>query len=144
MVGPPRQKAPSAIRCIKTARAPPPSGEKKWNVRKHRAPKGALRLMWISSMKSSVSLSVRKHRAPKGALRLGDLDVALVEVGVRQKAPSAKRCIKTTKRQCRVEHRRKYVRKHRAPKGALRRAGGEERGGFCDLVSESTERQKVH
>ena len=45
---------------------------------------------------------------------LGDVDTS-------QKAPSAKRCIKTpgigTSRTCPIE-----VRKHRAPKGALRRA----------------------
>ena len=62
----PGQKVPSAIRCIKTrrlARHP------------HTSP-------------------VRKHRAPKGALRLqfpGKTDTSLY----RQKAPSTKRCIKT-------------------------------------------------
>ena len=69
--------------------------------------------------RKSVSRSVRKHRAPKGALRRGH--EALEAAGnVGQKAPSAKRCIKTpgygsTDAYCRGE-----VRKHQAPKGALR------------------------
>ena len=37
-----------------------------------------------------------------------------------QKAPSAKRCIKTTPRTMTRQPRRPPVRKHRAPKGALR------------------------
>ena len=62
---------------------------------------------------------VRKHRAPKGALRRGH--EALEAAGnVGEKATSAKRCIKTpgygsTDAYCRGE-----VRKHQAPKGALR------------------------
>ena len=61
---------------------------------------------------------------------------------VRQKAPSAKRCIKTFGLRAGVSL-PMTVRKHRAPKGALRLSealrlalGGE--------GSESTERQKVH
>ena len=43
----------------------------------------------------SDGLGVRKHRAPKGALRLAEsVADALYDV-VSQKAPSAKRCIKT-------------------------------------------------
>ena len=38
-------------------------------VRKHRAPKGALRLERAIGSKRSLA-EVRKHRAPKGALRL--------------------------------------------------------------------------
>ena len=110
------QKAPSAKRCIKTAgivvRGPPAEAVRKHrapkgalrldtavgehigitDVRKHRAPKGALRrtLLWNSAKR----FTVRKHRAPKGALRLVDtLKTRLVLIG--QKAPSAKRCIKT-------------------------------------------------
>ena len=37
---------------------------------------------------------VRKHRAPKGALRLTCLVDAVEPVRICQKAPSAKRCIK--------------------------------------------------
>ena len=40
-------------------------------VRKHRAPKGALRLTDRVGL-TAVSGDVRKHRAPKGALRLSD------------------------------------------------------------------------
>ena len=64
-------------------------------------------------------LHVRKHRAPKGALRLvvgRDLE-GLVVAG--QKAPSAKRCIKTGGGRGRASA-CGVVRKHRAPKGALR------------------------
>ena len=60
---------------------------------------------------------VRKHRAPKGALRHDIIDVARVPRRG-QKAPSAKRCIKTA-----------------AFDGASR---------DDDRLSESTERQKVH
>ena len=63
-----RQKAPSAKRCIKTT---VPSAGRQWPIR------------------------VRKHRAPKGALRpranATDKDFATLC----QKAPSAKRCIMT-------------------------------------------------
>ena len=37
-------------------------------VRKHRAPKGALRRRWMSTAHHTTQ-NVRKHRAPKGALR---------------------------------------------------------------------------
>ena len=50
-------------------------------VRKHRAPKGALRL-GSSSMFMCVMVFVRKHRAPKGALRRGP-DSADQEVSTR-------------------------------------------------------------
>ena len=62
-------------------------------------------------------MPVRKHRAPKGALRLSVFrDVDAIE-GQCQKAPSAKRCIKTQRR----------VSVH-----------------VVVRESESTERQKVH
>ena len=110
-------------------------------VRKHRAPKGALRLRCCTSFPawelnrqkapsakrciktdSAASTSrqthpVRKHRAPKGALRPPGLAQVLAQ-DPRQKAPSAKRCIKT--RRCVASVRETRVRKHRAPKGALR------------------------
>ena len=60
-------KAPSAKRCIKTrlvVGARHPSEE----VRKHRAPKGALRQPDILRLPPRAS-RVRKHRAPNGALR---------------------------------------------------------------------------
>ena len=61
---------------------------------------------------------------------------------IRQKAPSAKGCIKTWHRRQRRKE-RFHDRKHRAPKGALRRgavAAFEDEGG----ATESTERQRVH
>ena len=112
------QKAPSAKRCIKTRS--PYRQKPAWFVRKHRAPKVALRppsrraftppimpgqkapsaKRCIKTAKScsyvkNVFSSVRKHRAPKGALRqhVHHQWNPLGEVG--QKAPSAKRCIKT-------------------------------------------------
>ena len=90
-------------------------------VRKHRAPKGALRQLHRVRVGQRVD-EVRKHRAPKGALRPagyrrhGALDSHC------QKAPSAIRCIKTRRAgglNGEVVH---AVKKHRAPKGALRRA----------------------
>ena len=110
------------------------------HVRKHRAPKGALRPV-NDAAPSLGCCGVRKHRAPKGALRLrlGNMDTRLSVLS--QKAPSAKRCIKTLDIDRLAVAGR--VRKHRAPKGALRHA---ERCCYqcCPCWSESTERQKVH
>ena len=82
-----RQKAPSAIRCIKTQR--------------------------LSPLQRAVRM-VRKHRAPKGALRhVTNLLLEALEF-LSQKAPSAKRCIKT--RHFRAGHPSlSLVRKLRAP-----------------------------
>ena len=60
---------------------------------------------------------VRKHRAPKGALRPVDKAVEAARTDLCQKAPSAKRCIKTWA--------------STGMRASVR-------------VSESTERQKVH
>ena len=110
-----RQKAPRAKRCIKTSFAEDAGRNLSMLVRKHRAPKSALRLCG-DAMRGGPN-AVRKHRAPKGALRL-TLCPGLVIADIRgQKAPSAKRCIKT--RGC-------WVGRRRTP------------------WSESTERQKVH
>ena len=112
------QKAPSAKRCIKTCCQPRVVRTIRI-VRKHRAPKGALRLSLGRSMTGTICL-VRKHRAPKGALRLapgvfherGEFSVRKHRAPTgalrpiidncntperisSQKAPSAKRCIKT-------------------------------------------------
>ena len=60
-----------------------------------------------------------------------------------QKAPSAKRCIKTERLRTPLRREAFRVRKHRAPNGALRRSGvGTGLG--SGVGSESTERQKVH
>ena len=59
-----------------------------------------------------------------------------------QKAPSAKRCIKTVSGATGRRGEGQTVRKHRAPKGALRHEVVQR--GVSTLRSESTERQKVH
>ena len=109
-------------------------------VRKHRAPKGALRQVRIRS--DSEGIHVRKHRAPNGALRL-DISRPGRVYAVCQKAPSAKRCIKTAIPGPAGWHPRKQVRKHRAPKGALR-LRPRDWPGPAQPRSESIERQKVH
>ena len=58
--------------------------------------------------------SVRKHRAPKGALRLDGIATQRISDHVRQKAPSAKRCIKTELERSSLNQ-FCFVRKHRAP-----------------------------
>ena len=65
--------------------------------------------------------AVRKHRAPKGALRLIYAARGQLLCERRQKAPSAKRCIKTCSFMPSRHTENTSVRKHRAPKGALRR-----------------------
>ena len=110
---------------------------------------------------------VRKHRAPEGALRQVFARDVLVTFVIGQKAPSARRCIKTVAtsnvlknvlesvrkhrapegalrpRGRGLSARRSWVRKHRAPEGALRHGSGGAVG-VDDAWSESTERQKVH
>ena len=113
---PPSQKAPSAKRCIKT--------------------EGGLRLRRVRD-------DIRKHRAPKGALRRQRTRPFSSVFLKGQKAPSAKRCIKTKYHPDAARSSCSRVRKHQAPKGALRRSVGTV-GGGCDDRSESTERQKVH
>ena len=110
------QKAPSAERCIKTWRV---SGHmiQCQQVRKHRAPKGALRQVGVFDVLPNL-VCVRKHRAPKGALRQGVPRAPMDGSSRSQKAPSAKRCIKTSQ----------GSRTHSEP----------------DYRSESTERQTVH
>ena len=111
-----------------------------FGVRKHRAPKGALRLCVDDDHRIEVFM-VRKHRAPKGALRLVyPCGQPLGNLG--QKAPSAKRCIKTG-RLVRGIAGGLCVRKHRAPKGALRQIAYKLIAALSK-PSESTERQKVH
>ena len=53
-------------------------------VRKHRAPKGALRLAMVLHVVVE-AVKVREHRAPKGALRPGLHEVlVLVEIEIRK------------------------------------------------------------
>ena len=61
-----------------------------------------------------------------------------------QKASSAKRCIKTDARAAGVIFGLNSFRKHRAPKGALRRGTLEVCGLLVVAESERTERQKVN
>ena len=67
------QKAPSAKRCIKTTTGRTDRASTT-SVRKHRAPKGALRP--ASTRPAYGQSTVRKHRAPKGALRQMDSTLA--------------------------------------------------------------------
>ena len=64
-------------------------------VRKHQAPNGALRPTECSSLERDRLEAVRKHRAPNGALRRRGSGGFRSHSYRRQKAPSAKRCIKT-------------------------------------------------
>ena len=89
-------------------------------VRKHRAPKGALRLHVFGPLVGDTS-SVRKHRASKGALRPVETVLVGRAQSISQKAPSAKRCIKTQHPMLSAGEGSHQVRKHRAPKGPLRR-----------------------
>ena len=67
---------------------------------------------------------VIKHRAPNGALRLHLSPFTGADA--RHKAPSAKRCIKTSENGP-DQTWSLFVIKHRAPNGALRRTGARER-----------------
>ena len=90
----------------------------------HRQPvaRGTQKSSSRHSQQSSRCLSAGSYRAPNGALRLVNAPEPLGDALPRQKAPSAKRCIKTDNQ--RPPHRDLpgFVRKHRAPKGALRPA----------------------
>ena len=133
------QKAPSTTRCIKTDRRRRPNLF--LSVRKHPAPQGALRLAGLDAA-HLLSLFVRNHPAPEGALRR-DIPPFGCPALRRQKAPSTRRCIKTswnpatrrvhqsqkapstrrcikTFRAARSPGTRLHVRKHPAPQGALR------------------------
>ena len=88
-------------------------------VRKHRAPNGALRLAL------GIVVEVHGRAVPESTERQTvhldwfPHDTATCGVEVSQKAPSAKRCIKTTPLP-RGSFPLAFVRKHRAPNGALR------------------------
>ena len=89
------------------------------NVRKHRAPKGALR-PGVYLLLASEYPQVRKHRAPKGALRRALIPQGRCPLRVVRKHRAPKGAL----RHCLLVHRSlngHRVRKHRAPKGALRR-----------------------
>ena len=134
------QKAPSAKRCIKTLRMrehtqlPIHRGQKAPSTK--RCIKTPILEGWGVGIKTG-------QKAPSAKRCIKTHDPHLGGLGSeRQKAPSAKRCIKThtltsTSVFC------VPVRKHRAPKGALRLVGVTNGNGVI-YVSESTERQKVH
>ena len=65
------------------------------SVTKQQAPKGALRRGDPLDAPADSAVVVRKHRAPKGALRHELFGAHRALAFLRQKAPSAKRCIKT-------------------------------------------------
>ena len=137
-------------------------------VRKHRAPKGALRHSKTIILRPVLKVR-QKAPSAKRCIKTMETPSANRQTTLSQKAPSAKRCIKTgcssplrsTRRRVRKHRAPKgalrpgatpfprptsplSVRKHRAPKGALRRSSNEERTRRSVRRSESTERQKVH
>ena len=110
-------------------------------VRKHRAPKGALRL--DREGLACPLPEVRKHRAPKGALRLMAYLTPSSESFSGQKAPSAKRCIKTlTNELFQVEP--PPSQKAPSAKRCIKTQFHLRVGRDIREMSESTERQKVH
>ena len=88
------QKAPSAKRCINTSPYPQRSSPQYTRVRKHRAPKGALRhaASWGTGRSTGRSESTERQKVHS------DGDRREVNRGGEghEKAPSAKRCIRTT------------------------------------------------
>ena len=132
------QKAPSAKRCIKTRRGlivEDAVGESESTERQK------VHYDVESSISLNASHACQKAPSAKGALRHGAVPICSA-VRLRQKAPSAKRCIKTGQPSGRRSGRWRRVRRHRAPKGALRLAVVVVTGSRSG--SESTERQKVH
>ena len=63
-------------------------------VRKQQAPKGALRRKAVGVLQECEDWVGRKRRAPKGALRHGMRTVVVVEEPRGQKAPSVKRALR--------------------------------------------------
>ena len=161
------QKAPSAKRCIKTRLRTWRTCPRRSCVRKHRAPKGALRLgetygelvhviggQKAPSAKRCIKTEAclicrtpmtacQKAPSAKRCIKTSQSGTGIGGTGTSQKAPSAKRCIKTRVPLpcggCQMR-----VRKHRAPKGALRPVLIADSISIGVPESESTERQKVH
>ena len=88
------QKAPSAKRCIKTQVSERPH-RGSLRVRKHRAPKGALRLA-VSANAVRTPITCQKAPSAKRCIKTLCTASASSPLLVSQKAPSAKRCIKTS------------------------------------------------
>ena len=113
-----RQKAPSAKRCIKTIDLEVLHSLAN-GVRKHRAPNGALRQLVSGLLAVGVKES---QKAPSAKRRIKTPRCPEPKSGVLpcQKAPNAKRCIKTWRPWSARDRCRRPVRKHQAPKGALK------------------------
>ena len=137
-----RQKAPNAKRCIKTC-SDRCDDLVALRVRKHRAPNNALRLPTQSTPLVSCHSTSQKAPSAKRCIKTPQCPFVRQVRILRQKAPSAKRCIKTRSQSPGRQATPPSVRKHRAPKGALRL---DHVDGSCLSFSmlESTERQKVH
>ena len=140
------QKAPSAKRCIKTCPAGS-SGYPRPQVRKHRAPKGALRppeqFVQLGNLVRQKAPSAPNFARNSLLLTLYQLsEIAEFQrsdfkrrnnrpgitcnIFAEPSAARTKRCIMTAKSSS-LDHRRSRVRKHRAPNGALRHTKREER-----------------
>ena len=111
------QKAPSAKRCIKTK---------------------------VASRALRPLVSVRKHPAPKGALRPVSIFVAVLAAYFGQKAPIAKRCIKTCADLCLLRRRCLFCQKAPSAKRCIKTRRSDSLLEIRTLRSESTQRQKVH
>ena len=112
-------------------------------VRKHRAPKGALRQLDSHARRVPFE-HVRKHRAPKGALRHRACGFRCVDNRIRVRKHRAPNGALRPDSLLPVRRFVTLVRKHRAPNGALRLALGIVVEVHGRAVPESTERQTVH
>ena len=135
------QKAPSAKRCIKTR------GQSGCHLQAQGGQKAPSAKRCIKTLatqgRNDYTLQVRKHRAPKGALRRPWLRASCSTRPGGQKAPSAKRCIKTL--YPRAPQVQAYP-SQKAPsaKRCIKTCGDASLVFDVFLRSESTERQKVH
>ena len=113
------------------------------DVIKHRTPKGALRLRLRDILSEVRFLIGQKAPSAKRCIKTTRTSRQTGQLSSGQKAPSAKRCTKTELRGSPCAHATR-VRKHRAPNGALRLLVRFDVWAVDVLASESTERQKVH
>ena len=91
------QKAPSAKRCIKTGRCWSAISHSMLRVRKHQAPRGALRQGSTRTPEESY-IMCQKAPSTKRCIKTPRLPALRTLFASGQKAPSAKRCIKTCHR----------------------------------------------
>ena len=132
-----KHRAPKGASRLTSSHAPTWTG-----VGKHRAPKGALRRVEETSDDEPYS-QVGKHRAPKGALRPADAPLK-VPGFVSQKAPSAKRCIKTTSCTEVGDAPSTFSQKPPSAKRCIKTLLRPFTCANEHVTSETTERQKVH